>query len=164
MHQLYRTEVHEGIIPLEAALIGDQKHTECKRIYAEVKFGQPSTRCRGAGICRVDLYQYHGRRNLQAHQGCARAIAILEYRGGSIKLRFSRYSVCKYLTKKYFEKGWIRLREPVMLPESLCSVLKQNALYFSSGKYGIEKEGHYYVVTLPTSKDQSVCEKGTTAQ
>lgn len=126
-------------------------------IYAEVQFGQPSMRCRGAGICRVDLY--NGMSRLGDQGNCARAIGVIEFHGNSLKLRFSKYSICKHLTEKYFAKGKIRLRESVMLSERLSQKLGRPMLVISAGDYGIEKEGHEYILTFSLPLQQAAVQK-----
>ncbi|MBK6946731.1 MAG: hypothetical protein IPH16_00440 [Haliscomenobacter sp.] len=101
-----------------------------RTIYADVQFGQPSMRCRGSGICRVDLYRgsLHNERSK-----CARAIAMIEWKDGKVHLLFSKYAICRHLAETYFEKGKIRLREPVTLSNALCERLGIAGLELPAG-------------------------------
>ncbi len=116
-----------------------------RALYADVQFGQPSMRCRGAGICRVDLYR--GINN--GRDDCARAIAIIERRQEKVHLLFSRYAVCRHLAEAYFEKGKIRLHEPVKLSEALCGKLGLTDFELPIGVFAVEKNGAFYSIAFP---------------
>lgn len=120
---------------------------ENRPIYADVQFGQPSMRCRGSGICRVDLYQGMTYKSFQGN--CAKAIAIIELRQDRVHLLFSKYSVCRHLAETYFEKGKIRLHESVALSESLSANLGIPGIELPKGVFTVAKEGSYYSIGFP---------------
>ncbi|MBK8654389.1 MAG: hypothetical protein IPN20_10890 [Haliscomenobacter sp.] len=116
-------------------------------LYADVQFGQPSIRCRGSGICTVDLYQ--GPSYNQDRAKCARAIGMVVWREEMLYLVFSKYAICRHLAETYFEKGKIRLHEPVRLSHALCERLGIAGLELPKGVYKVTKEDPFFCIGFP---------------
>ena len=133
------------------ALPGTDNRTEPNQkghaLYADVQFGQPSIRCRGSGICTVDLYQ--GPSYNQDRAQCARAIGMVVWREEMLYLVFSKYAICRHLAETYFEKGKIRLHESVALSESLSANLGIPGIELPKGVFTVAKEGSYYSIGFP---------------
>lgn len=70
-------------------------------IRTEVKFGTPSTDCRGLGICKVVPKASWSHPDLSCRT-CRRALAFFTLADGRLEIRFIRRTMCAYTWGKYF--------------------------------------------------------------
>ena len=123
-------------------------------VIAQVQFGQAALKCRGSGICRVDLYIND--RVEWARSKCHRAIAKLAYSDSSLVLMFDRHGLCRSLWDKYFSKGYIGLKEDLYLGYALCQKIKLPPVRIPAGRYPVVRKGlKSYIVFDQASKDYS---------
>ncbi|MFZ4426504.1 MAG: hypothetical protein ACOYOO_05055 [Saprospiraceae bacterium] len=106
-------------------------------VIAQVQFGQATRRCRGTGICRIDL----NIRNSTAVFTCSRAVCRAGITDAGIVLIFDRHALCKQLVHKYFCNGEISLREDLELGATLCQKLGILPAVIAAGKYALLREG-----------------------
>jgi|GEM_PF-2315786 hypothetical protein len=124
----------------------DSNERRVHYVIAQVQFGQAARKCRGAGICKVDLYI--NIRNRQGVLTCNRAICRVGVMGADIVLVFDRYALCRRLVNKYFCNGRIFLREDLELDMALCKKLNIPSTVVSAGKYALIQEGSRSIIVF----------------
>lgn len=110
-----------------------------QHVIAQVQFGQAALKCRGSGICRVDLYVND--RTQWAMARCQRTIAKLASTEVGLVLMFDRRGLCERIREKYFSKCSIGLTEDLYLDAALCRKMKLGQVKIAPGRYPIVHQG-----------------------
>ena len=120
---------------------------QVRPVYANVLFGQSSNRCRGAGICQVELYS--GKKIGDGKDFCRQAVGMIGVNEkGRLFFRFVKYSICKKPAQAQFEKGVFQVKEDFLLPEAVISRLGGKVKNIRAGAYSVEKEQHHYTIVF----------------
>ncbi len=123
-------------------------------VIAQVQFGQAALKCRGTGICRVDLYINDKAQWARAR--CHRAIAKVASTERGLILMFDRNGLCKSLWDKYFSKRSIGLKEDLFLDAALCQKIKLGSVKIPAGRYPVVHQGtQRFIVFEKASKNTS---------
>lgn len=107
-------------------------------INVEVRFGTPSSDCRGLGICRV-VPKARWQINDFGRSSCYRAMACLSRRGSRLELHFIRRTMCAYSLGKYFRDQQFIMEETITLPAAVRKELKLPDGVLEKGVYPVEE-------------------------
>lgn len=113
-------------------------------IHANVVFGQSSNRCKGAGICRVDMYR--GIRRPSAPENCRQALSCILPSERGLIFRFVKYSLCQTLTRQLFSQPYFKVNEAFTLEPMLGVALGRPEYRIPAGQYRIEKDLHHFQI------------------
>jgi len=123
-------------------------------VIAQVQFGQAALKCRGTGICRVDLYINDKTQWGKAR--CSHAIGKMALTESGLILVFDRHGLCKALCEKYFSKPSIWLKEDLYLDRAICRKIKLAPVKIPAGNYPIIHKGlRSFIVFEQAGKNNS---------
>ncbi len=109
-------------------------------VRANVVFGQASMRCRGAGICKIDVNvsDHWEAETQEKRSGCcarpARAYVSLNERG-VLEITFNKADICKKIYTQHFAQHRFKVSESISLPEALRAALPGAPAEIGRGYY-----------------------------
>lgn len=134
-------ETNERLRAVSAELQEQRVSRSEEGIRANVVFGQASMRCRGAGICKIDVNvsdSWAASAEQEKRSGCcarpAQAYVNVNERG-VLELTLIRKSICKKIYTQQFTSNRFRVAESIELPEAMRAALPGAPARIERGYY-----------------------------